>query len=585
MSRCLLLAGLLLVLSGTSIQADDTQTADVWIFAGQSNMRISPQFQAFRATIQKRFPDKELEVVASQRSGRPIEHWHVDGGNKNEKGKLWQAIVDGVKGKEKRVKGMVWYQGESNANKPREYEAELRDLFQRVRKLAGNEQLPVIVVQLAAVCPAPDNNWGFGLIREAQRRYVESDPFAALVPTIDLPIGDNLVHLSGQAQSQVGQREAFAALRLAYGIEEAYHGPQFEKALFADDSRTRVVVSFNQVQGQLQLQEGFAQGFSLVRGLDWPSQSENWQPEKLPAMERALESPIAVQVLGKDKVLLTFTKPLSKTDRISWAAAPNATFGLHRRFELEFAGLTDDSDIIAPAFVLVPVKAKPPEFRLPKFDEKKILTPKVVSANEPFQIAVNGIGRKIDSRLQPDAVAGAPDYRQKNWNSAVRGLYPNLIDSKGRVSNVGLVTTCWYASTTNTNRSNADGKMMSSNNGSADKNAIVGLTPGASYDLVLYADPPNKKQNVPVTTKFTLGTADKSKKARTVKITEPNLGTKEKPFYDFKRYVEATAKNNYTGNYVVIRDVVANSQGEIPISIECSTNRAALTGLQIFNRK
>ena len=581
----LILTGLVLSWISQSVMAGELQTADVWIFAGQSNMRVGPQFSAFRNTIQKHFPNKQMKVVTSQRGGRPIEDWHIDGGSKNDKGKLWRAIVDGVKGKETRVQGMVWYQGESNSNNPSTYESELRDLVKRVRKLVGNDKLPVIIVQLAAFSPDPKNNWGFGLIREAQRRFVESDPHTALVPTIDLPIEDNLVHLKGDAQQTVGQREALAALRLAYGRDTAFCGPRFERAFFADDSRTKIVVSFRQVKGQIRLTEGFAQGFSLVRNPDWPSSSVDWRMEKLPDMNKVPESPVAYQVLSPDKVMLTFAKPVSKRDRLSWSATPNATYGLHRRFEMEFAGVTDDSGIIAPAFVLVAIEPTLPEFRLVNGKAKKIAVPKTLSNDEPFRIAINGIGRKIDNRLKAHEVAGAPEFRQKHWNSAVRGYYSHLIDSNGRITNVGFVTTCWYASTTNADRTTADGKLMSSNNGSADKNAIVGLKPGHKYDLILYADPPNKKSNEAVTTTFTFVSPDKSGKGRTIKLMEPNQGTEEEPHYDFKRYAEATKQNGYTGNYVIVQDVVANSEGSIPIHIQCSTRRASLTALQIIHRE
>jgi sialate O-acetylesterase len=144
------------------------------------------------------------------------------------------------------LRGVVWYQGETNADEPAGYQKLLAALMAGWRAQFAAD-LPFLVVQLPGFGPAPtkpaDANWAD--IREAQRRAVAADAHAGLAVTIDL--GDrNDLHPTNKAE--VGSRLARAARHVVYGDPVAPSGPV---PLSARRAPGRVVVTFGDVEGQL----------------------------------------------------------------------------------------------------------------------------------------------------------------------------------------------------------------------------------------------------------------------------------------------------------------------------------------------
>lgn len=81
----------------------------------------------------------------------------------------------------------LWYQGESNAERPETYEALLDRLIAGWRRRFGAE-LPVAVIQLPNYGAMPDEpvNAGWAGLQEAQRRAAVADPLTGLVVTVDI---------------------------------------------------------------------------------------------------------------------------------------------------------------------------------------------------------------------------------------------------------------------------------------------------------------------------------------------------------------------------------------------------------------
>ncbi len=111
------------------------------------------------------------------------------------------------------VKGMAWYQGESNIGDPVGYRRLLPALFADWRKRFESPDMRALVVQLANFGPAasqPANSYWAGL-RESQRAVVNADPLAGLAVAID--IGDRYdIHPTNKLE--VGRRLALEARRL-----------------------------------------------------------------------------------------------------------------------------------------------------------------------------------------------------------------------------------------------------------------------------------------------------------------------------------------------------------------------------------
>ena len=144
------------------------------------------------------------------------------------------------------LRGMLWYQGESNTGETAEYRDLLRRLGNGWRMRFGSE-LPMLVVQLAGygMPPTAPGESGWAGLREAQRQYATEDPRAALVVTLD--IGDRYdIHPANK--QELGRRLARAARHTVYGESLSASGPVPESVVRSGDS---VRVRFGEADGAL----------------------------------------------------------------------------------------------------------------------------------------------------------------------------------------------------------------------------------------------------------------------------------------------------------------------------------------------
>jgi len=113
-----------------------------------------------------------------------------------------------------RIRGILWYQGESNANAPRQYARLLPALIADWRQQFG-QPTPVLIVQLPGFGPyrAQPQPSDWAALREVERRVVAATPHAGLAVTID--IGSTLF-LHPTDKQDVGDRLALLARRLIY---------------------------------------------------------------------------------------------------------------------------------------------------------------------------------------------------------------------------------------------------------------------------------------------------------------------------------------------------------------------------------
>jgi sialate O-acetylesterase len=144
------------------------------------------------------------------------------------------------------LRGVLWYQGESNAGSAGQYQKLLRGLMSDWRREFGAD-LPFLVVELPnfgapAAAPAA-SDWAS--LREAQRRAVAEDPHAALVVTID--VGDRF-ELHPPNKQEIGRRLARAARHLVYGEGVSPSGP---RPRGARRSPNGIAVEFADVEGKL----------------------------------------------------------------------------------------------------------------------------------------------------------------------------------------------------------------------------------------------------------------------------------------------------------------------------------------------
>lgn len=148
------------------------------------------------------------------------------------------------------LRGVIWYQGESNAGRHVEYRTFFPSLIAGWRAAFNQPDMPFYWVQLAGWGANGDaDGTGFAWLRDAQDRTL-SVPGTGQAVAIDVGDRDN-IH-PGRKQ-EVGNRLARLALHRTYGRREvADSGPVFAGLeLKANDNPALIRVRFTQVAGGL----------------------------------------------------------------------------------------------------------------------------------------------------------------------------------------------------------------------------------------------------------------------------------------------------------------------------------------------
>jgi len=142
------------------------------------------------------------------------------------------------------LKGVVWYQGESNTGRPLEYGMLLKDMIDDWRARWGVHDLPFLIVQLPNYMPPPRepaaSNWS--LLRESQAKVASSLPACGLAVTIDAGEANDIHPLN---KSIVGERLSLVARKVAYDEKQlVYSGPIYE-AMRVDGNK--IILSFSEI--------------------------------------------------------------------------------------------------------------------------------------------------------------------------------------------------------------------------------------------------------------------------------------------------------------------------------------------------
>jgi sialate O-acetylesterase len=127
------------------------------------------------------------------------------------------------------LKGVIWYQGESNAGRGRQYQTLLPALIGDWRNRFGIGDFPFLVVQLANFDPdlahhTQPGESAWAEVREAQLLTAEHGRRIGLAVTDDIgEAGD----IHPKNKQEVGRRLALAAEAIAYGKPVEYEGPLY----------------------------------------------------------------------------------------------------------------------------------------------------------------------------------------------------------------------------------------------------------------------------------------------------------------------------------------------------------------------
>lgn len=166
---------------------------------------------------------------------------------------LYNAMVAPAVGL--RIKGVIWYQGESNSGSDRAplYHELFSKLIQDWRMHWGEGYFPFLFVQLATYKPGA--NWS--VVQDAQRRTLQ------LVNTgmaVTNDIGDP-ANVHPADKQDVGERLALAARAIAYGEKIEYSGPLYQQTSIEGQN---LRVWFTHTSGGLKAKNGALQGFEVA---------------------------------------------------------------------------------------------------------------------------------------------------------------------------------------------------------------------------------------------------------------------------------------------------------------------------------
>ena len=121
------------------------------------------------------------------------------------------------------IKGMIWYQGESNCNDPKEYEILMPIFVDDLRKKFEINDLPFYYVQIAPNHYNNEEKMNAPELRLVQSRMMDRINNSGMVVTMD--IGDNYI-IHPPEKKTIGKRLAYWALAKDYGKNSyAYSGP------------------------------------------------------------------------------------------------------------------------------------------------------------------------------------------------------------------------------------------------------------------------------------------------------------------------------------------------------------------------
>ena len=221
-----------------------------------------------------KFIERPIGLVYCGVGGSPIKSWDPKLQGEPGKPTNYRAMLDRIAMIGGNIKGLVWYQGESDAmtfGAEDVYEHALLELIDSVRSDTGLTELPFICVQIARfVWPYNSHAHGFERIRDIQRRVSLLRKNVYTVSTLDLPLEDP-AHLSFEGHHRLGPRLAEIALSQVY--QQAGHARPISldkiEVLQPENRRPMIRVRFKGVNGRLTA-PGLPTGFEIRSTLPSP---------------------------------------------------------------------------------------------------------------------------------------------------------------------------------------------------------------------------------------------------------------------------------------------------------------------------
>jgi sialate O-acetylesterase len=220
-----------------------------WLVAGNDSLDLRGEWyykvgQVFRPSINR--PGTFIPPVSMQ----------------NEPSGLYNSMVAPVINYQ--IKGILWYQGETNTGKPKEYQQLLPALINDWRNKWQQGLLPFLFVQLPNFMEVQylpsESQW-------AELRFSQFNSLSvsntAMAVTIDAGEWNDIHPLE---KKTVGERLALAARKLAYGNDKiVYSGPVYKSCIIEGDS---IKLEFDHIGSGLTVKGGGDLSYFAIAGKD-----------------------------------------------------------------------------------------------------------------------------------------------------------------------------------------------------------------------------------------------------------------------------------------------------------------------------
>ena len=196
-----------------------------------------------------------------------------------------------------RVKGAIWYQGESNAGRSHEYGALMSALITNWRELWQKPELPFLLVQLPNFMEKHEKptDSGWARIREAQLNTFKTTPNTALAVTYDVGEWNDIHPLNKKA---VAQRLFLGARKVVYGEKVTHSGPVYQDMKIEGD---KIVISFTETGRGLMAKGGTLKHFAIAgedKQFVWAEAVI--RGNKVVVSSKSVKNPVAVRYAWSD---------------------------------------------------------------------------------------------------------------------------------------------------------------------------------------------------------------------------------------------------------------------------------------------
>lgn len=187
-----------------------------------------------------------IGLIPCAYGGSPLKEWVKD-----ESGYWYNEMLAVLKNNRIAVKGVLWYQGCSDAawGDPSAYLSRFKQFVENIRDDLKQTDLPIVTFQLNRhTDDFPDNTWVDGCydaVREAQRLAARTIKNVFIVPTVDSGKMTDGIHNSRAANVLLGERAALNVLSNIYHKGLDFSAPDIEKAVF--ESSNSIMLEFSHV--------------------------------------------------------------------------------------------------------------------------------------------------------------------------------------------------------------------------------------------------------------------------------------------------------------------------------------------------